>query len=302
MSESVGERSAIYDDRGTIQSDAACRKCSYNLRGLQVDGRCPECGTPNAVSIHGDLLQYSHPSWLREVADGLGLILWGILASIVVNLGAGFVFGDEPVIAGVFGLLASIVGVVGTWKMTAPDPSGIGEVPGLTARKIVRIAVVCGLLATAVQIASQAGSLPAIALGVLTFVFAVVGIAGEFAKLHYIGLLAARLPDSALEGRARFLKWALAVTYVAAAAIAMILAIGLALSSGPRGAVGGVMAIGCMALPLGIGLIVFSVMSIMLTYRMKKAVEAQVPLSLDLWRNAGRPRQVPPPPPAPLDL
>lgn len=29
-----------------VSADLACTSCSYNLRGLLADGRCPECGTP----------------------------------------------------------------------------------------------------------------------------------------------------------------------------------------------------------------------------------------------------------------
>jgi hypothetical protein len=29
-----------------ISNNLPCRKCSYNLRGLKFDGRCPECGEP----------------------------------------------------------------------------------------------------------------------------------------------------------------------------------------------------------------------------------------------------------------
>src|SRR4051812_14248271 len=28
-----------------VQSDLACRRCSYNLKGLKSPGLCPECGT-----------------------------------------------------------------------------------------------------------------------------------------------------------------------------------------------------------------------------------------------------------------
>lgn len=289
--------STIYDSGGTIQTDAACRKCSYNLRGLQHSGRCPECGTPVGVSVLGDYLRYSHPDWLREVGNGLSLILWGILISVVVSISAGMIFSNEPVLAGVLGILANVVGIVGTWKMTTPDPSGIGESTGLTARKVVRIAVLCGVLASIMQLVNQSDALPlgGIILGVLTFGFAIIGVAGEFAKLHYIGLLAQRLPDDPLTNRARFLKWALAVTYIGLAMIGMLVAIGLA--AGARPGAGGAMFLGILAIPLGLAVLVFSIMSIILISRMKKAVQAQVPLSMEIWQRAANPGHTAPPPP-----
>ena len=32
--------------RDVIETDRACESCGYNLRGLPLGGRCPECGVP----------------------------------------------------------------------------------------------------------------------------------------------------------------------------------------------------------------------------------------------------------------
>jgi hypothetical protein len=34
-----------------LDVDLACRSCGYDLRGVAVDGRCPECGTPALASV-----------------------------------------------------------------------------------------------------------------------------------------------------------------------------------------------------------------------------------------------------------
>jgi len=49
------------DAAGNVVSDVPCRRCSYNLRGLNYAGRCPECGTAVGQSIYGNLLRFSDP-------------------------------------------------------------------------------------------------------------------------------------------------------------------------------------------------------------------------------------------------
>ena len=43
------------DEHGRLKDDFQCRTCGYNLRGLDTDGRCPECTTAVGRSVHGDL-------------------------------------------------------------------------------------------------------------------------------------------------------------------------------------------------------------------------------------------------------
>ena len=50
------------DASGRLDEDIACRKCGYNLRGLNKDGACPECGTAVGRSTQGDLLRFCDPT------------------------------------------------------------------------------------------------------------------------------------------------------------------------------------------------------------------------------------------------
>src|SRR5688500_6889706 len=80
---------AVVDASGVVAADVPCRRCSYNVRGLSVYGRCPECGTPVGVSVHGDLLRFSDPRWLQRLAQGATLLFWGIILAIAVGIVAG---------------------------------------------------------------------------------------------------------------------------------------------------------------------------------------------------------------------
>src|SRR5688572_1575750 len=128
------------DDRGVarlVNSDLPCHKCGYNLRGLALDGRCPECGTPVGTSARGELLRYADPAWVAKLVRGLRLILWGVLAAIVAAAGGTCVFG-ETLLAEIVGFAGGLVNVYGAWLLTEPNPGSFGEDHTVTARKIVR--------------------------------------------------------------------------------------------------------------------------------------------------------------------
>lgn len=40
--------------RGNASGGPFCASCGYSLRGLAVEGNCPECGTPIVRSVGGD--------------------------------------------------------------------------------------------------------------------------------------------------------------------------------------------------------------------------------------------------------
>lgn len=82
MSDIPIEHAGSADASAFVQDDIACRKCAYNLRGLSLAGRCPECGSPVGVSVQGNLLRYSDPAWIDALAKGLWITLWAIVASL----------------------------------------------------------------------------------------------------------------------------------------------------------------------------------------------------------------------------
>jgi hypothetical protein len=278
--------------RQVIDHDQPCRKCGYNVRGLATDNRCPECGTPVGFSFHGDLLQFCDPGWVETLYRGARAFIIGI-AVIILSAIAVVVLGAATGSQGVALLMA--VGVVigwilvylGWWWMTEPDPSGLGEDKYGTARKIIRISLLAGIVEQVLQqVQRQIGVSPSLEVGlqVIGFALGVVGVIGAFAQFNYLKKLARRIPDMALSNRANFLMYALGGTY------GVLLLIGLIMNlSGGRGAVRGpgggsaLVALGCFAVTVVIALLVFLIMYLRLVERIGARFKEQAAIARSTW-------------------
>ena len=274
---------------GEVSKDTPCRKCAYNLRGLAVGGRCPECGTPDGVSVNGDLLRYSDPQYLETLWRGVHFILWGLLAVVVLSFMAAFVgqiTKASPVFVQVFIFAASIPSIIGGWLLTTPDPAGIGEDQYGTARKIIRISLIVGATNSLISIVEASGSLSpsaALAARAVALLVSLVGLVGQFAQLAYLRKLAQRIPDQSLSDRARFLMWAIGISYGVLLVLGF-LAVLLARAPGPA-----VTGLGCAAGVLGICLIVFGVMYLFMLGRFATGFREQAELARQTWAIAGQP-------------
>src|SRR6185369_614177 len=115
---------------GQVIADVVCRKCAYNLRGLNTSGRCPECGTSVGFSIQGDYLRFCDPSWVDTLRLGVVILLSGIgviVLAVIVSAVQGATRGRAGGAANPLGMILSIAGyalmVGGAWLLTTPDPS-----------------------------------------------------------------------------------------------------------------------------------------------------------------------------------
>lgn len=105
-----------------IGEDRLCRGCSYNLRGLRDNGKCPECGKPiklRDLARFADRMVDAPLSWLRTFRLGTlllflggwgmagGLMTWALLGHVWCALGA---------------LGGSIAWAAGTVLTTRPRP------------------------------------------------------------------------------------------------------------------------------------------------------------------------------------
>jgi hypothetical protein len=281
------------DPAGNVVTDIPCRKCGYDLRGLSVNGRCPECGAAVGVSVHGNLLRFSDPGWVRGLQKGAWLILVGVLILIVGAIFAALLGAASPQLASVVAPLLSIGGnivmIVGAWRLTEPDPSGIGEDEYGTSRKIIRVALVVGIFNSILNNIPRAGSIAPemrMVLGTLSVIAGLIGLVGQFAQLNYLSKLAMRIPDQQASERARFLMFAIGISY------GIILLGGLAmlftgLAAGPRSPGGGFIGGACVMALAAIALLVFGVMYLFLLSRLSRAFGEQAQAAEQTWaRNA----------------
>jgi hypothetical protein len=284
---------------GFVVDDVPCRKCSYNLRTLAIAGVCPECGTPVGVSIYGGLLRYSDPAWLRNLGRGAGYILTGIFIVIVASFLGGFLTAARVVplqSLQMYTQLVSFVGnifvLIGSWLITEPDPSGIGEDQYGVSRKVIRVTLLLGAFNSLLSFVASISSIPIASRQPLYLIAGVLGIAsvvGLFAQLQYFSKLAVRIPDAKLSERANFLKIALFVTY----GLLIVLGIVMILLTTVRGAARTnpqmLLPIGCSAGVIGIAAVVFGVMYLFMLDRFRRAFGQQAALAEQIWAGHQRP-------------
>lgn len=61
-----------------IVYDDPCTGCGYNLRGLLMDDKCPECGCPATDTVRGDGWETAPEAWVRGLRGGSSLMRHGV--------------------------------------------------------------------------------------------------------------------------------------------------------------------------------------------------------------------------------
>jgi hypothetical protein len=279
-----------------IDSDTPCRKCGYNLRGLNPAGQCPECGAAISISTGGDLLRYCDPDWLAKLARGAKLIVVGSIVVFLLSIAFGIVgavIRTPPVIAvgTLIGFAAGLLAVAGIWLVTEPDPSGIGEDRYGTSRQIIRITLIIGLAGSVLQMATRLSTLHPRASLILGSVQTVAGIAnviGFLAQLQYFSKLTQRIPDASLTARANFLKTALPVSYGALTILGILAVVTAAIvrrapAAGPSSTF---LLFGCGTGMVAIAVAVFLIMYLLLVARLARSFNEQAHAARQMWHLA----------------
>ena len=258
----------------TIQDDAPCLACGYNLRGLGSHGRCPECGTAIGRSLHGNFLRFARPDYVRKLARGVTLILWGLLVALVatvLNVLVAFA-GVSPAFLHLIGLLGGLVGLIGAWLATTPDPSRIDEAWQFGARKLIRITVAIGLGNSLLNTVMAAGAGASVtfaraeaAVRVLLLLFLVAQFVGWCAQFVYFRRLALRIPNLKLAGSTRTVMWG---TIISLALFLLSTGMVVLLAMAGAGVSGSLVGTANIWLQCGgsVGLVVFSIWWIVLLF------------------------------------
>jgi hypothetical protein len=205
-----------------VEYDLPCRTCGYNLRGLSPRGVCPECQTPVDRALHGDLLRYSDPRWVRSLARGMRMLNAAVALTLILVI---TMMVLQPLRERVWLMMSLALGlgalaVAGVWLATQRDPAAIEREPALSWRRTLRIAMIVAVTLEAFDdllINSLAGVRPArtsmMLLGTLAWIVVII------AALQHAAALARRIPHRDLVSQTRGVMWGLILSYGGASVI-----------------------------------------------------------------------------------
>ena len=230
--------------RLTSSTELRCITCGYDLRSLPTEESCPECGTRIELSLRGDLLSLSDPAWVARLARGQSLLVLGVRICLIVMVcafvipllvfvlvfGLSFGFGVSinlpswvfDVLFWTFGgalFVGVLVATIGCALVTTQDPRDSLRESSISNRNVARQALFAMYGSLAVGFVAELLPLVGISSRILVMiVFLSIGTcftAALVASLHWLAVLAARIPDQDIRSRtlksARFFRWAIPV-------------------------------------------------------------------------------------------
>ncbi len=237
-----GTVAVALDQDGRLAEDVACRHCDYNLRGLDLGGRCPECEMAIEKTLYAFHLRFADSAWLERLRSGLTLLIVAILGGLAVGIlfGLGYAFaaeymGNPSFLAGsaslVFFAGVACLQLIAYWRITSPEPNPLHEEDPLSARHLARIGLILsvggGLLGLAflpdiyfmgtIKVADT--PVKAGVAWTLGLVESGSGLLGLFALFIYSRSIALRFPADRLAKTTRGVMWGYMVPAVGAVII-----------------------------------------------------------------------------------
>ncbi|MBL8879188.1 MAG: hypothetical protein JNG88_08720 [Phycisphaerales bacterium] len=183
------------------------------------------------------------------------------------------------------------VSLVAMWKVTSPDPSGLGEESQFNARSIVRFVTGASFAVTvAVLLMSLISANPVMfmVIALLGFANSLMVVIAEWYKYKLYEYLASRIPDRMMISRARTIRW-IGVIFLLIGVIAGVL--GMVVLRPPAGGMAPTMAGAGIALIIigavgGLGLLVYAVMGVFYLFRLRKGINEQLRMAEMIWSTA----------------
>lgn len=213
----------IEASQATIADDMPCVICGYNLRGLTAAGRCPECGSPVARSIHGDLLRYADGDWLAKLLLGIRLMLWSILTGLVLGIFAiiARALASPMVFAAGLTIIMAGLDVAAAILITVQEPRITLSEKTVTWRKAVRT---CAGAAFFGQILQQLGTASGDFrwLVIVGTALGLANVVAYFGKLIYLRQFALRIPDPRLARSTKIVMWGLGIVMASGLVIGLV--------------------------------------------------------------------------------
>ncbi|MCH8824876.1 MAG: hypothetical protein IH984_15375 [Planctomycetes bacterium] len=228
---------------------AQCITCGYDLRGLEIDSSCPECGTSIELSMRGNRLSLSDPAWVAKLARGQSLLVQGlkifllaicvgsvyliigIVVPLVVSFGSRFTIPSWFLTAiftiigmGIF--FGIIIATIGCILVTTQDPRESLRESSLSTRNIARKALFAVYATVAIEFAcsfvldlfTASNTVVQVYIIIMFIILGIFLMASLVATLRWLMNLALRIPDHELRKRtlesSRFFYWALPVFFI----------------------------------------------------------------------------------------
>lgn len=198
------------------EGDWPCRRCGYNLKGLQRGSRCPECGFAppqrgGTLSSRDNLL-YAPLGYLKLLRLGALLMVVGVVGAVLQTV-LGF-FLPEAILTGLR-LLIGAGWLAGVWIFTAPRQ--VNERTPANPRQewkrlrwVNRGTQACWLLGSLAATGGAAPGMPG-ALEALAGLLGVVALFGLAPLAVQIADIAEWGADSGLASRLRGAAWGVIV-------------------------------------------------------------------------------------------
>jgi len=217
------DRSITGEIGRSVEFDRPCLSCGYNLLGLKIADRCPECGTPisgKAAYRPTQSIFQMPTAYLTRLRLSGTLMLVATIPFVASALG--FIvcarLSYARGIPNVLGLASSLVWVAAVWTLLMPRPSQ-ATLPAnpntewSVCRWMGRISQCCWPLAFALGGLADATANPALTnpLRTSALPFMIVAFVGVWPVCIYLARLATWAEDDGLASRLRMLPWALII-------------------------------------------------------------------------------------------